>query len=96
MLDIEGIRMVINAGLIRLVLFAVLVGAGATLLLSREPALGLIALSFVPFAAWRSVVARLRLRASWLVLQEKLGVLTRVMEENLAGIRVVRAFAAQP
>jgi len=96
MLDIEGIRMVINAGLIRLVLFTILVGAGAMLLLSREPVLGLIALSFVPFAAWRSVVARLRLRASWLALQEKLGVLTRVMEENLGGIRVVRAFAAQP
>jgi ATP-binding cassette, subfamily B, multidrug efflux pump len=96
MLDIEGIRMVINAGLIRLVLLTILVGAGATLLLSREPVLGVIALSFVPFAAWRSVVARLRLRASWLALQEKLGVLTRVMEENLAGIRVVRAFAAQP
>jgi ATP-binding cassette, subfamily B, multidrug efflux pump len=42
------------------------------------------------------VVARLRLRASWLALQEKLGVLTRVMEENLGGIRVVRAFASQP
>jgi ATP-binding cassette subfamily B multidrug efflux pump len=96
MLDIEGIRTLINAGVIRLVLFTILVGAGATLLLSREPALGLIALSFVPFAAWRSVVARLRLRASWLALQEKLGVLTRVMEENLGGIRVVRAFAAQP
>ena len=95
MLDIEGIRMVINAGVIRLVLFTILVGAGAMLLLSREPVLGLIALSFVPFAAWRSVVARLRLRASWLALQEKLGVLTRVMEENLGGIRVVRAFAAQ-
>ena len=96
MLDIEGIRMVINAGIIRLVLIAVLVGVGATLLLRTEPLLGLIALSFVPFAAWRSVVARLRLRASWLALQEKLGVLTRVMEENLGGIRVVRAFAAQP
>ena len=96
MLDIEGIRMVINAGVIRLVLIAVLVGVGATLLLRHEPLLGLIALSFVPFAAWRSVVARLQLRASWLVLQEKLGVLTRVMEENLGGIRVVRAFAAQP
>ena len=96
MLDIEGIRMVINAGVIRLLLFAILVGVGATLLLGREPVLGLIALSFVPFAAWRSVVARLRLRASWLALQEKLGVLTRVMEENLGGIRVVRAFAAQP
>ncbi|MGH6917667.1 MAG: ABC transporter ATP-binding protein, partial [Geminicoccaceae bacterium] len=96
MLDIEGIRMVINAGLIRLVLIGVLVGVGATLLLRTEPLLGLIALSFVPFAAWRSVVARQRLRASWLALQEMLGVLTRVMEENLGGIRVVRAFAAQP
>ena len=96
MLDIEGIRTVINAGVIRLVLCIVLVGIGATLLLRSEPELGLIALSFVPFAAWRSVVARLRLRASWLALQEKLGVLTRVMEENLGGIRVVRAFAAQP
>ncbi len=96
MLDIEGIRTVINAGVIRLVLSIILVGIGAGLLLSREPALGLIALSFVPFAAWRSVVARLRLRASWLALQEKLGVITRVMEENLGGIRVVRAFAAQP
>jgi len=96
MLDIEGIRMVVNAGLIRLVLITVLVGVGASLLLSQDPLLGLIALSFVPFAAWRSVVARLRLRASWLALQEKLGILTRVVEENLAGIRVVRAFAAQP
>jgi ATP-binding cassette subfamily B multidrug efflux pump len=95
MLDIEGVRTVINAGVIRLLLSIILVGVGAGLLLSREPALGLIALSFVPFAAWRSVVARLRLRASWLALQEKLGVLTRVMEENLGGIRVVRAFAAQ-
>ncbi|MEZ5905058.1 MAG: ABC transporter ATP-binding protein [Geminicoccaceae bacterium] len=96
MLDIEGIRMVINAGFMRLVLIAVLVGVGATLLLRQDVWLGLIALSFVPFAAWRSIVARLRLRAGWLALQEKLGDLTRVMEENLQGIRVVRAFAAQP
>lgn len=96
MLDIEGVRMVINAGIMRLVLITVLVGVGTTLLLRQDLWLGLIALSFVPFAAWRSVVARLRLRAGWLALQEKLGILTRVMEENLQGIRVVRAFAAQP
>ena len=57
--------------------------------------LGLLALSFVPFVAWRSSVTHLRLRATWLELQERLSVLTRVMEENLGGIRVVRAFAAQ-
>ncbi|MDH3772059.1 MAG: ABC transporter transmembrane domain-containing protein, partial [Nitrospirota bacterium] len=76
MLDIEGLRTVINVGVIRLMLFTTLLGVGATLLLSQELVLGLIALSFVPFAAWRSIVTRLRLRAGWLALQEKLGVLT--------------------
>jgi ATP-binding cassette subfamily B multidrug efflux pump len=37
---------------------------------------------------------RLALRRTWLILQERLGVLSQVMEENLAGIRVVRAFAS--
>jgi len=63
--------------------------------LSTDWVLGLAALSFVPFVAWRSSVTRLRLRATWLELQERLSVLSRVMEENLGGIRVVRAFAAQ-
>ncbi|MNL74506.1 ABC transporter transmembrane region [compost metagenome] len=35
------------------------------------------------------------LRATWVALQERLSVLTRVMEENLGGIRVVRAFSGQ-
>ncbi len=56
---------------------------------------GCSALSFVPFVAWRSSVAQLKLRATWLALQERLSILTRVMDENLGGIRVVRAFAAQ-
>ena len=49
----------------------------------------------MPFVAWRSSVTHLRLRATWLELQERLSLLSRVMEENLGGIRVVRAFAAQ-
>ena len=57
--------------------------------------LGLLSLSFVPFVAWRSSVTQLRLRAAWLTLQERLAVVSRVMDENLGGIRVVRAFAAQ-
>jgi ATP-binding cassette subfamily B protein len=44
---------------------------------------------------WRAIDARLSLRESWQHLQERLSFLTRVMEENLQGIRVVRAFAAQ-
>lgn len=94
MLDLEGVRMFFSTALVRTVLLGLLIGLGATLLLSTDPALGLLALSFVPFAGWRSTVMRLALRRTWLLLQERLGVLSQVMEENLAGIRVVRAFAS--
>ena len=94
MLDLEGVRMFFSTALVRTVLLGLLIGLGATLLLSTNLTLGLLALSFVPFAGWRSTVMRLVLRRTWLILQERLGVLSQVMEENLAGIRVVRAFAA--
>ncbi|MEE4298043.1 MAG: ABC transporter ATP-binding protein [Pseudomonadales bacterium] len=94
MLDLEGVRMYFSTALVRTLLLALLIGTGAWLLLSTDLVLGLLALSFVPFAAWRSSVMQLTLRRTWLILQEKLGLLSQVMEENLAGTRVVRAFAA--
>ena len=95
LLDLDGLRMFFSTGFIRTILLTVLIGVGAYMLLSTDMVLGLLALSFVPFVAWRSSVAQLTLRATWLVLQDKLSALTRVMEENLGGIRVVRAFSAQ-
>lgn len=95
MLDLEGVRMFFHTALVRLVLLTVLIGVGAYLLLSTDLVLGLLSLSFVPFVAWRSSVTQLVMRATWLTLQERLSALSRVMEENLGGIRVVRAFAAQ-
>lgn len=95
MLDLEGVRMFFSTGLVRFVLLSVLIGVGGWLLLSTDVVLGLLALSFVPFVGWRSAVTQLRLRGTWLELQERLSILSRVMEENLGGIRVVRAFAAR-
>ncbi|UYN99261.1 MAG: ABC transporter ATP-binding protein [Devosia sp.] len=95
LLDLDGVRMFFSTGLIRVVLLSVLIGVGAWMLFTTDVLLAFLALSFVPFVAWRSSVAQLTLRNTWLVLQQKLSVLTRVMEENLGGIRVVRAFAGQ-
>jgi ATP-binding cassette, subfamily B, multidrug efflux pump len=94
MLDLEGVRMYFSTALVRTLLLSLLIGLGAWLLLSTDVVMGLLALSFVPFAAWRSSAMQLTLRRTWLILQEKLGLLSQVMEENLAGTRVVRAFAA--
>ncbi len=95
MLDLEGVRMFISTGVVRLVMLIILIGGATILMLKTDLTLTLLALSFVPFVGWRSAIARLKLRWMWLLMQERLGVITRLMEENLTGIRVVRAFTGQ-
>ena len=94
-LDIEGTRMWVHTGILRMVLLTVLITGGAATLLSVDVTLGLLALGFVPLVGLGAAIARLKLRTLWFALQEELGLLTRIMEENLGGIRVVRAFWAQ-
>ena len=93
-LDIEGVRLWTDTGILRMVLLTVLIGGGAVILIRIDLVLGLLALSFVPVVGVSASIARLKLRDSWLRLQDELSTLTKVMEENLNGIRVVRAFAA--
>ena len=94
-LDIEGTRLWVHTGILRTILLVVLIVGGAAMLMSIDFILSLVALSFVPVVGMSASLIRLKLRVLWLRLQEELGVLTRVMEENLGGIRVVRAFASQ-
>ncbi len=94
LLDLDGARQFFSTGLVRLVLLTILIGFGGTMLLRTDFFLGLMALSFVPVVGWFSSVSQLRLRLTWRDLQDRMSVLSRVMEENLGGIRVVRAFSA--
>lgn len=93
-IDIDGVRMFFATGLVRLVLLTILIGIGAYMLISTDVLLGLLSLSFVPYVAWASSVTQLNLRKTWYELQDRMAALSRVMEENLGGIRVVRAFSA--
>jgi len=95
MLDLEGVRMFINTGLLRILLLLALICAGAWILISTDLVLGLLSLSFVPFVAWRSASARLKLRFLWFSFQDQMAVLGRIMDENLTGIKVVRAFGGE-
>jgi ATP-binding cassette subfamily B multidrug efflux pump len=95
MLDIEGVRRFIEHGILRLFQFSLLIGVGSYLYIGSNAVLGAISLAFVPFAVWRAGISRLRLRRLWREFQERMSVLTRIMEENLGGIRVVRSFAGR-
>lgn len=95
MLDLEGVRAFIENGLQRIISLTLLLGVGCWSLFSQDPILAAVTLSFIPFVGWRAGRMALRLRLAWTRLQERLSVLTRVMEENLQGARVVRAFASR-
>lgn len=95
MLDLEGVRGFIGEGLQRLILVVLLIGVGAARLFATDPLMALLALSFVPVVTGVAARTGLFLRVTWTRLQEKMALLTRTMEENLQGVRVVRAFAAE-
>ncbi len=95
MLDIEGVRRFVDGAMLRTIVLAILLSYGGYHLITTDATLGLLALSFVPIVVWRATVSSIWLRRTWRALQERMSVLTRYMEENLGGIKVVRAFAAQ-
>ena len=93
--DVENIRMFINMGLVRMPYFMLLFIIVGAILMWTDWRLGLLSTSFLPFVAYHSVVMRLKMRAIWLSVQEKMAELNTVLQENLTGVRVVKAFAAE-
>jgi ATP-binding cassette subfamily B multidrug efflux pump len=93
--DVENIRMFVNMGIVRSPYFLSLFFIVAGILLWMDWRLGLLSASFLPVIAFHSARVRLKLRQIWLRVQEKMGELTTVLQENLTGVRVVKAFAAQ-
>jgi ATP-binding cassette subfamily B protein len=94
MLDLEGARQFIDQGMLRVLMIVLMIVSSIALMLSADFTMGLLALSFVPFGAWRAMSMGVKMRRIWLKLQDLMSGLTRTMEENLQGIRVVRAFAS--
>ena len=93
--DVENIRMFVNMGIVRTPYFISLFIVVAIILLRMDLQLGLVAVSFMPFVAIQSGFARLRMRRAWLVIQDMMAELNTVLQENLTGQRVVKAFASE-
>ncbi len=93
--DVEGVRMFISMGLLRLVYVAILLVVTLILMVTTNWKLALVAWAFVPIFAARSVQMSMQLRPIWLEVQELQGRLGTVLQENLSGMRVVKAFARE-
>lgn len=93
--DVEAFRMFVNTGLVRSPYYFILFFAAAGILIWRDWRLGLVGLSFMPVLAVLTIVLRLHLRKIWLRIQEDMADLSTVLQENMTGARVVKAFAAE-
>ena len=93
--DVESVRRFINLGLVRSLDVIVRLIAIVGILMFLNWKLALLSLIFVPFVIMRSALVLRRLRMMWLHVQEIMGETVTVLQENLVGIHVVKAFASE-
>ena len=93
--DVENSRNFVNLGLIRAGQLVIMVAGATTLLLLMDWRLALIGLSALPPASYLAVRMSGSLRRMWLDIQQRTGHLITVLQENLSGVRVVKALGAE-
>ena len=93
--DVESVRMVVSMGLLRSIYVFVMLGVGVGGMFWVNWELALVSLITIPFMAWRSFVLARTVRPIWMSVQQNIAEVTRVAEEALTGIRVVKAFSRE-
>jgi ATP-binding cassette subfamily B protein len=93
--DVEMLRRFLSFGILRLTSSALTLAVVMTLLLMMDVRLALVSMASIPLlvlAVWRFATT---VRPRYRQIQEQLGVITTVLQEAIAGVRVVRAFAQE-
>jgi ATP-binding cassette subfamily B protein len=94
--DVEGVRMFAGMALIQVISSLVMMIGSLTVLFSMSWKLAFVPLAAVPltFAIIGGLASRLG--PMFMLIQQKLAALNTVLQENLAGVRVVKAFVREP
>jgi ABC-type multidrug transport system fused ATPase/permease subunit len=93
--DVEQVRRFVNLGMVRSLDVAIRLIAITSILAFLNWKLALICLAFAPFSVLQSTLVLRKLRPRWLRVQEIMGESVTILQENLVGIHVVKAFAAE-
>lgn len=93
--DVEGIRLYMQMGVLRFAYVILLLIFTAIAMFIVNWQLALVAWFFMPFIGWRSIVTTKKLRPIWIEIQAGIGRMGTVLQENLSGMRVVKAFGRE-
>jgi ATP-binding cassette subfamily B protein len=94
--DLSAVRFFLGYGLIFIVQSALTIVLASIAMLILEPGLALLALAPVPFVVAIAARYSRRSRPALQEVQQRIAELTADVEENVSGVRVVKAFAAEP
>src|SRR4051794_5351913 len=93
--DLQSVRFFLGYGLIFMLQSALTIVLAATAMILTRPGLALISLAPVPFVVYVAARYGRRSRPALQELQQRIGELTADVEENVGGVRVVKAFARE-
>ncbi len=94
--DVEKVRLFIGQGLVQLAGAIVLITGTLIVMFSTNAKLALVALPILPVALIVFMVFGSLIQPLFTRVQMKLSALNTVLQENLAGIRVIKAFTREP
>jgi ABC-type multidrug transport system fused ATPase/permease subunit len=94
--DLQAVRFFLGYGLVFILQSILTIVLAGAVMIAVEPKLGLIAVAPVPFVIVISYRYGRRARPAIQEVQQRIAELTADAEENISGVRVVKAFAREP
>ncbi|HMJ96775.1 MAG TPA: ABC transporter ATP-binding protein [Thermoleophilaceae bacterium] len=94
--DLQSVRFFLGYGLIFLVQSVITIVIAAVVMFALDPGLAAVALAPTPFVVWIAYRYGTRNRPATQEVQQRIAELTAEAEENIGGVRVVKAFAQEP
>ena len=94
--DLQAVRFFLGYGLIFLVQSAITIVIAAAVMIVLDPRLAAVALAPTPFVVWIAFRYGKLNRPATQEVQQRIAELTAEAEENIGGVRVVKAFAQEP
>jgi ATP-binding cassette subfamily B protein len=93
--DVEKVRLFLGQGLVQLVSAIVLLTGTLIILFTTNPKLALVTIWILPVALALFIVFGTISQPLFMKVQQKLSGLNTILQENLAGIKVVKAFTRE-